>query len=113
MIAAAWAGGRDGRRVIDRVIPQVQQLLRRPINADDLDGADTDDRGGVMYLVTVDDNRPAELAGHLSTLSLEMKPLLRRRARNEALTIQKIMWKEEIHHGKQPSPTENQTETTL
>ena len=29
-IEAAWAGGVDGRRVIDRFLPQMAQLLERP-----------------------------------------------------------------------------------
>jgi release factor glutamine methyltransferase len=133
IITAAWAGGKDGRRVIDRAMPQIAQLLRRPSNNASRSGSDDDDdddkkadggkkttcstdeedgtcntdndgspgdTGGVLYLVTVDDNRPAQLAAHLSTsLSLEMKPLFRRRARNEFLTIQKIAWEKK----KQPS----------
>jgi len=88
-ISAAWAGGADGRRVIDRAVPQISQLLRP--------------QTGTAYLVTVDDNRPAQLA-HLfqqqqqhnssrdSKQQLFMEPLFRRRARNEYLTIQKIFW---------------------
>ena len=75
LIAAAWAGGTDGRRVVDRAVPQIQQLLR-----------------GRAYLVTVDDNQPAALAQRLQTqYGLDMKPLFRRRAHNEYLTIQKIV----------------------
>ena len=44
-------------------------------------------------MVTVDDNEPYELACILlSNHGLRMKPLVRRRARNEYLTIQKITW---------------------
>jgi hypothetical protein len=75
-------------RVIDRAVPQISQLLRP--------------QTGAAYLVTVDDNRPAQLA-HLfqqqqqsssrdSKQQLSMEPLFRRRARNEYLTIQKIFW---------------------
>jgi release factor glutamine methyltransferase len=78
-IVAAWAGGIDGRRVIDRFIPQLVQLLHRP--------------NGITYLVTVDDNKPYQLAQYLyTTYGLSMKPLFRRRAFNEQLTIQKITW---------------------
>lgn len=77
-IEAAWAGGKDGRRVIDRFIGQCSTLLQRP--------------RGIGYLVTVDDNRPEDLARVFRDKELSMKPLFRRRAHNEFLTIQKITW---------------------
>ncbi|KAL7573794.1 hypothetical protein ACA910_007823 [Epithemia clementina (nom. ined.)] len=84
-IEAAWAGGRKGRRVMDRAVPQIAQLLKR-------DGGGSS-RGGVAYLVTVDDNDPAQLnASLIRSAHLVMTPLFRRRARNEFLTIQKITW---------------------
>jgi methylase of polypeptide subunit release factors len=43
LAAGAWAGGPDGRVVIDRVLPLVPALLARP--------------GGLMYMVVVDENR--------------------------------------------------------
>lgn len=77
-IEASWAGGKDGRRVIDRAICQMEQLLERP--------------SGVAYIVTVDDNHPLELAQRFQQLGLKMSPLLRRKAFNERLTIQKVEW---------------------
>jgi release factor glutamine methyltransferase len=77
-IEAAWAGGVHGRRVVDRVLPQIAQLLRRP--------------SGVLYLITVDDNMPVELAERFREHGLSMKPLFRRRVHNEYLTVQKITW---------------------
>jgi release factor glutamine methyltransferase len=77
-IEAAWAGGEHGRRVIDRVIESVARLLEYP--------------DGVAYFVTVDDNKPSELAARFRRLGLDMRPLFRRRAHNEFLTIQKIAW---------------------
>jgi release factor glutamine methyltransferase len=74
IIAAAWAGGFRGRRVLDRALPQLQHLLR-----------------GTAYVVTVDDNQPWELANLCREhYNLHMHPLLRRKAYNEYLTIQKI-----------------------
>ena len=75
-IEAAWAGGVHGRRVVDRAVEQIAQLLRRP--------------SGVLYLITVDDNMPVELAGRFRDHGLSMKPLFRRRVHNEYLTVQKI-----------------------
>lgn len=77
-IEASWAGGVNGRKVIDRAIPQMAQILARP--------------NGVAYMITVDDNQPEELATIFQKLSLQMTPLVRRRAHNEYLTVQKISW---------------------
>jgi release factor glutamine methyltransferase len=94
-IEAAWAGGVHGRRVVDRAVEQMAQLLRprSPVTApvtDDNTGVGTG--AGVAYLITVDDNRPVELAGIFREHGLSMKPLFRRRAHNEYLTVQKITW---------------------
>lgn len=75
-IAAAWAGGLDGRTVVDRAIPQISRLLAKT---------------GSCYLVTVDDNRCEDLAQYASSFGLQMKPLFRKRTRNEFLTIQKLV----------------------
>lgn len=75
-IEASWAGGLKGRRVVDRAIPQIAQLLARP--------------RGVCYMITVDDNEPEEIAGLFATHGLNMTPFVRRRACNEYLTVQKI-----------------------
>jgi release factor glutamine methyltransferase len=78
-IEASWAGGDRGRRVIDRAIPQIGQLLRK----------DT----GVAYVITVDDNEPEQLATECHQRhGLHMTPWVRRRARNEYLTLQKLTW---------------------
>lgn len=84
-IEASWAGGRRGRRVVDRAIPQMARILKRP--------------HGVAYLVTVDDNRPCELGARFAQYGLQMRPLFRRRAQNEFLTIQKITWMGVVHDG--------------
>jgi release factor glutamine methyltransferase len=77
-LAAAWAGGTDGRRVVDRAVPQIAALLERS--------------SGTCLLVTVDDNRPAQLAREFGRRGMQMRPFLRRRARNEFLTVQRITW---------------------
>jgi release factor glutamine methyltransferase len=74
-IEASWAGGEKGRRVTDRAIPQIAQLLSK---------------SGVCYMITVDDNEPEDLARIFANLGLTMAPLVRRRAFNEYLTVQKI-----------------------
>lgn len=77
-IEASWAGGVNGRVVVDRAIPQIVELLSKP--------------NGVGYMITVDDNRPEELQARFRTLGLDMVPWVRRRARNEYLTVQRIRW---------------------
>jgi len=78
-IEISWAGGVNGRRIIDHSLSQIATLLRKPY--------------GICYLITVDDNLPLELALKLKNqYHLQMIPLLRRRARNEYLTVQKITW---------------------
>lgn len=74
-IEASWAGGEKGRKVVDRAIPQIHQLLSSH---------------GVCYLITVDDNEPENMAATFDKLGLAMRPLVRRRANNEYLSVQKI-----------------------
>ena len=52
LIAAAWAGGLDGREVVDRFLPQLADLLSYP--------------RGVCYMVAVEENRPAGIAALLA-----------------------------------------------
>jgi release factor glutamine methyltransferase len=96
-ITAAYAGGQNGRRIIDRLIPQIMTLLSV--------------RNGVAYLVTIDENLPLQLAINVhrqqckhrfenlkhttctaSTHQLQMKPFFRKRTKNEFLTIQKLTY---------------------
>lgn len=76
-IEASWAGGKDGRAVFDRAVPQIVSLLARP--------------HGVAYVITVDDNKPEEISELLlKKYSIKVYPLLRRRARNEFLSVLKF-----------------------
>ena len=81
-IEASWAGGTNGRIVVDRAIPQIAQLLSKPY--------------GRAYIITVDDNEPEEMAERFWNLGLSMSPLVRRRARNEYLSVQKVTWRKQI-----------------
>jgi release factor glutamine methyltransferase len=78
-IEASWAGGVNGRRVVDRALPQMASLLKK--------------ESGVAYMITVDDNLPEQLACVFQELGLKMEPWVRRRARNEYLSVQRISWK--------------------
>jgi len=77
-IAASWAGGRNGRVVLDRALPQIARLLAYP--------------RGVAYVVVVDDNYPEEVCRTMAeAYGVTAIPWLRRRARNEFLTILKMV----------------------
>lgn len=81
-VTAAWAGGVNGRRVIDRFLPLLPQLLSRGHPGP----------SGCCYLVLVQENKPDEISAVLRDFGLKSRIALQRRARNEALQIMKIEW---------------------
>jgi len=58
-IEASWAGGEDGREVLDRLLPSIPSLLSP--------------QGGCMYLVTVNENRPEEICARMREAGLGAK----------------------------------------
>ena len=72
-ISAAWAGGKDGRVVIDRFLPMVKDLLAP--------------HKGRLYLVLVKENRPAEIASYFQNQGMTAQIINSRKARNESLSI--------------------------
>jgi len=101
-IEISYAGGINGRQVIDRAIPQIAKLLTPKKKQNNIHNNVHDDAsgrngatttGGVCYMITVDDNNPSEIATLLQNdYGLCMLPLIRRRARNEYLSVQKISY---------------------
>jgi len=76
-IEASWAGGENGRVVIDRTLVQISQLLSYP--------------NGRAYMVVVDENKPFEIMQIMKEkYSIQVTPFIRRKARNEYLTILKM-----------------------
>lgn len=76
-IAASWAGGDDGRVVIDRFLPNIPFLLSK---------------SGVCYMVLVQENKPEELCRIIQDkYRLSMSIVKRYKARNEQLMIVKIV----------------------
>jgi len=76
-IEASWAGGKNGRTVLDRALPQISMLLSRPY--------------GVAFIITIDENNPEEIATiMLQRYQIQVTPVLRRRARNEFLSVLKL-----------------------
>ena len=73
-IEIAWAGGEDGRVVIDRFIDQLDSMLSPK---------------GVLYMILVQDNKPAEVRRILRRLGFLSAVVLQRKAVNEDLLVLK------------------------
>lgn len=71
-IEAAWAGGRNGREVMDRFFPLASQLLSPR---------------GLFYLVTIKENNPEEIFKIMKTRGLQGTTALRRQAGQETLSV--------------------------
>ncbi|XP_059542249.1 methyltransferase N6AMT1 isoform X1 [Myotis daubentonii] len=71
-IAAAWAGGRNGREVMDRLFPLVPDLLSPR---------------GLFYLVTIKENDPEDILETMKVRGLQGTTALSRRAGQELLTV--------------------------
>ena len=86
-LPAAWAGGENGREVIDRALPLLQELLRRPAA-----GGHGDDAGGTAYLLLLEDNDPKDIARLLAALGLATAIVARRQAPCESLLVMRVQW---------------------
>ncbi|XP_010219371.1 PREDICTED: hemK methyltransferase family member 2 [Tinamus guttatus] len=74
-IEASWAGGKNGREVMDKVFPLVADLLSTE---------------GLFYLVTIKENNPDEILETMKKYGLEGTKALSRQAGIEMLTILKF-----------------------
>ncbi|XP_038274559.1 methyltransferase N6AMT1 isoform X1 [Dermochelys coriacea] len=74
-IEAAWAGGKNGREIMDRLFPLVPDLLST---------------GGLFYLVTIKENNPDEILETTKKYGLRGTRVLSRQAGRETLTILKF-----------------------
>ncbi|KAF7251271.1 Methyltransferase N6AMT1 [Varanus komodoensis] len=74
-IEAAWAGGKNGREVMDRLIPLVSDLLSAK---------------GLFYLVTIKENNSDEIIEILQKYGLECTKVLSRQAGRENLSVLKF-----------------------
>lgn len=75
-IAYAWAGGTDGREVMDKFFPVVTNLLSP---------------NGVFYLVVIKENNPAAIIETMSKYGLNGSTVISRRAGPEVLSILKFV----------------------
>ncbi|ORX59734.1 S-adenosyl-L-methionine-dependent methyltransferase [Hesseltinella vesiculosa] len=81
-IEAAWAGGIDGREVIDQLLPLVTDLLSAT---------------GIFYLLLINENRPLEVMKILDLqYNLECKMLMERRAGRERQYIITVRHRERL-----------------
>jgi release factor glutamine methyltransferase len=83
-LPAAWAGGENGRVVIDRALGLCAATLRRPLRPGDV--------GGTAYWVLVEENDPKDVATRLAADGLDCAIVATRRAANELLHIIRISW---------------------
>ncbi|XP_060626447.2 methyltransferase N6AMT1 [Anolis sagrei] len=74
-IEAAWAGGKNGREVMNRLIPLVPTILSAR---------------GLFYLVTIQENNPDEIIKILERRGLKGTKVLCRQAGRENLSILKF-----------------------
>ena len=71
-IERSWAGGERGREVLDRLLPQLDDLLSP---------------GGVFYFVVIKENEPDDVKAALKALGMSCESLGRKRAGKEELQI--------------------------
>ncbi|KAJ3023528.1 HemK methyltransferase member 2 [Thoreauomyces humboldtii] len=75
-IEASWAGGVDGREVIDRVLPLVPRMLSPR---------------GLFYMVVINENRPEEISERMRELGgYTSDVVMTRRAGSEGLSIMRF-----------------------
>ncbi|XP_062831110.1 methyltransferase N6AMT1 isoform X3 [Anolis carolinensis] len=74
-IEAAWAGGKNGREVMNRLIPLVPTILSEK---------------GLFYIVTIQENNPDEIIKILERRGLKGTKVLCRQAGRENLSILKF-----------------------
>ncbi|EDW64271.1 methyltransferase N6AMT1 [Drosophila virilis] len=71
----SWAGGRDGRRVIDILLEQLEDILSP---------------SGVLYLLLLRENKPDEIIKQLANLKFKAVKYMERRIPGEYLYILKV-----------------------
>lgn len=77
-IASSWAGGLNGRQVIDRILPAVQELLSEK---------------GWLYMIALEDNDPLDICHLMNEKGYASRVLLKRCTEEESLYVLKF-WQE-------------------
>ncbi len=78
-IEAAWAGGIDGRQVIDQFLPLVPVFCAN--------SKDILTQSGIFYLVVINENRPDEICQIMRSYGLHSRTLMYRKAGFEGLSV--------------------------
>eukprot|EP01035_Chromulina_nebulosa_P017554 gene17554-23118_t len=74
-IEASWAGGENGRLIINQFLPLISTYLSH---------------NGICYLVLVQENNPNEISQILLSYGLQSQIIIKRQAYNENLQIMRI-----------------------
>ncbi|XP_074286745.1 uncharacterized protein LOC141611970 [Silene latifolia] len=77
-IVASWAGGENGRSVIDRILPVADNLLSEK---------------GWLYMVTLSENKPGQLCALMNKKGYASKIIVQRSTEEESLHIIKF-WRD-------------------
>ena len=72
LLSRSWAGGKDGRVIVDRFLSTCLGLLCK---------------GGLLYLLLIKENRPDEVVEQLNSTGFEARVILQRKAKNEVQCI--------------------------
>lgn len=75
-IEASWAGGLNGREVIDRLLPMIPDLLSA---------------SGTFYMVVIKQNKPEEIQKIMSEKGFQMTNVLSRKSGPENLSVLKFV----------------------
>lgn len=77
-IKKSWAGGIDGRRIMDKVFERLDSILTKK---------------GVAYVLVIEENKPNEIIFKLNQLKFDAAIVAERRIRGEHLYVMKIQRK--------------------
>jgi release factor glutamine methyltransferase len=77
-IASSWAGGLNGRQVIDRILPAVREMLSER---------------GWLYMVALEDNDPSDICHLMSEMGYASRVVLKRCTEEESLYVLKF-WRD-------------------
>ncbi|XP_042500867.1 methyltransferase N6AMT1-like isoform X2 [Macadamia integrifolia] len=93
-IASAWAGGENGRSVIDRILPIADKLLSNR---------------GCLYMVTLAANNPSQICHIMREKGYASRIVVQRSTEEESLHVMKFWRDSEIQVGTKEQLTENKT----
>ncbi|XP_042503293.1 methyltransferase N6AMT1-like [Macadamia integrifolia] len=97
-IASAWAGGENGRSVIDRILPIADKLLSE---------------SGWLYMVTLAANNPSQICRMMREKGYASRIIVQRSTEEESLHVIKFWRDTEIQVGTKEQIAENRTPSVL